>query len=51
MEVKQEMEQQWPVRLVIDFMSAVEDGQGHWKPGLYADEGHPNDEGHKIMFE
>jgi len=24
---------------------------GHWKTGCWADETHPNDAGHKLMFE
>jgi len=35
---------------ILDFMSATDDGFGHWKAGTYVDDGHPNDEGHKLMF-
>jgi len=28
----------------------TDDGFGHWKEGSYMDAGHPNSEGHKLMF-
>jgi lysophospholipase L1-like esterase len=34
----------------ISFLAAVDDGTGRWKPGLFADGGHPNDAGHLAMF-
>lgn len=34
----------------FDFMT-LDDGNGHWKKGTYADPSHPNHEGHKMMFE
>jgi len=36
---------------IIDFLSAMDDGHGHWKSGTNEDEGHPNDYGHQLMFE
>jgi len=37
---------------VFDFLAAVEDSinPGQWKPGTFADAGHPNDLGHRLMF-
>lgn len=35
---------------LFDFM-VLDDGKGHWKSSCYADAGHPNEVGHKIMFE
>jgi hypothetical protein len=32
-------------------MSAVDDGKGHWPQGCYADASHPNQQGHKKMFD
>ena len=29
----------------------MDDGKGHWKEGTFADAGHPNSNGHKLMFE
>lgn len=37
--------------IYIDFLSALDDGQGHWKPNMAHDAGHPNDNGHRAMFE
>jgi len=36
---------------IIDFLSAMDDGNGHWKSGTNDDDGHPNDYGHQLMFE
>ncbi|CAE8639160.1 unnamed protein product [Polarella glacialis] len=37
---------------VIDFLvPVVHDGQGHWHDKSWVDDGHPNDQGHKEMFE
>lgn len=36
---------------VLDWLSAVDDGHGHWQPGLAWDAGHPNSRGHQRMFE
>ena len=38
----------WPT---IDFLAALDDGRGRWKPGTAADAGHPNGHGHRLMFE
>lgn len=35
---------------VIDFLSATDDGKGHWKKGQFHDAGHPNQAGHQAMF-
>lgn len=35
---------------VWDFLSAVDDGQGKWLPGLSADGTHPTDTGHALLF-
>mmetsp|Transcript_49314 Transcript_49314/g.81880 ORF Transcript_49314/g.81880 Transcript_49314/m.81880 type:complete len:236 (-) Transcript_49314:45-752(-) len=37
----------WPV---LNFLSALDDGHGHWRVGTAADAGHPNDAGHRAMF-
>jgi protein-tyrosine phosphatase/lysophospholipase L1-like esterase len=34
---------------VIDFLSALDDGRGHWKADTECDAGHPNDSGHQLM--
>jgi lysophospholipase L1-like esterase len=36
---------------VLDWLSALDDGAGKWKPGIWFDPGHPNSEGHRLMFE
>jgi lysophospholipase L1-like esterase len=33
----------------VNFLGAIEDGAGHWRAGMYADSGHPNDAGHEAM--
>ena len=38
----------WPT---IDFLSALDDSHGRWRAGAAADAGHPNDTGHRLMFE
>jgi lysophospholipase L1-like esterase len=38
-----------PFRYAIDFLTATDDGEGHWSTGLSADPGHPNDAGHAAM--
>uniref|UniRef100_A0A7S4C1K7 SGNH hydrolase-type esterase domain-containing protein n=1 Tax=Chrysotila carterae TaxID=13221 RepID=A0A7S4C1K7_CHRCT len=35
----------------ISFLSALDDGEGRWQRGLSADPSHPNEEGHKAMFD
>jgi len=37
--------------IVIDFLRTTDDGNGHWKPNSSIDAGHPNDLGHKLMYE
>lgn len=34
----------------INFLGAIDDGSGHWNPGQFADDGHPNSSGHAEMF-
>ncbi|MBO2517871.1 MAG: hypothetical protein CW338_11495 [Clostridiales bacterium] len=34
---------------VLQWLDALEDGQGHFREGLYADAGHPNDAGYRVM--
>jgi hypothetical protein len=42
----------WPdVAFVIDFLKATDDGSGHWQPGTFVDPGHPNNNGHRLMYE
>lgn len=36
---------------VLNWLSAVDDGQGRWKTGTSFDHAHPNNEGHRLMFE
>lgn len=36
---------------VFDFLSALDDGKGHWKNGTYFDANHPSGTGHNLMFE
>ncbi|MDX2212304.1 MAG: DUF1796 family putative cysteine peptidase [Oculatellaceae cyanobacterium bins.114] len=36
---------------VLDWLSAVDDGQGRWKPGMWIDPAHPNTLGHRQMAE
>ena len=33
----------------IDFLSALDNGDGYWRDGEWADGGHPNDVGHAAM--
>ncbi|CAK0860750.1 unnamed protein product [Prorocentrum cordatum] len=51
-EVRQEL-LTWPeVDHVIDFLKpCVHDGRGHWHRGAWRDPGHPNDAGHRQMFQ
>ncbi len=35
---------------VFHWLSALDDGQGHFREGLYFDNGHPNDEGYRVML-
>eukprot|EP00931_Biecheleriopsis_adriatica_P103259 TRINITY_DN7811_c0_g1_i1.p1 TRINITY_DN7811_c0_g1~~TRINITY_DN7811_c0_g1_i1.p1 ORF type:complete len:358 (-),score=86.02 TRINITY_DN7811_c0_g1_i1:228-1301(-) len=36
--------------LVLDFLTCTDDGNGHWRDGLWKDAGHPNRAGHAAMF-
>ncbi|WP_448563796.1 DUF1796 family putative cysteine peptidase [Trichothermofontia sp.] len=36
---------------VLDWLAAVDDGQGRWQPGLSFDAAHPNTLGHRRMYE
>ncbi len=36
---------------VLDWLAAVDDGQGRWRPGSSFDPAHPNTIGHQLMFE
>eukprot|EP00741_Cyanophora_paradoxa_P001062 tig00000455_g1023.t1 len=35
---------------VLDWLPALHDGSGRWKPGLWFDAAHPNGAGHEAMF-
>lgn len=41
---------QWDVP-VLQWLSAIEDGSGHFREGFYMDAGHPNDAGYQAMYE
>lgn len=36
---------------ILNWLSALDDGQGRWKPGIFLDVAHPNSLGHRVMFE
>jgi lysophospholipase L1-like esterase len=36
---------------VLDWLDAVDDGEGRWKAGTSFDPAHPNTEGHRLMYE
>ncbi|MEN9230687.1 MAG: DUF1796 family putative cysteine peptidase [Thermostichus sp. DG02_5_bins_236] len=36
---------------ILNWLSALEDGQGRWKNSLSFDAAHPNSKGHELMFE
>ena len=36
---------------VLDWLAAVDDGQGAWKAGISFDPAHPNTIGHRLMYE
>ncbi|MEA5603386.1 DUF1796 family putative cysteine peptidase [Nostoc sp. UHCC 0252] len=40
----------WDVT-VLDWLTAVDDGQGRWKTGTSFDPAHPNTVGHRLMYE
>ncbi|GAA5119570.1 hypothetical protein JIN84_21505 [Luteolibacter yonseiensis] len=33
----------------VNFLGSIDDGSGHWTAGFFADEGHPNSQGHLEM--
>jgi hypothetical protein len=35
----------------VDFLSPTDDGNGHWKTGIFTDAGHPNTAGNELMFD
>jgi hypothetical protein len=36
---------------VLNFLAAMDNGNGHWREGEYVDAGHPNTAGHRRMFD
>ncbi|BAZ50398.1 glycoside hydrolase, starch-binding protein [Nostoc sp. NIES-4103] len=36
---------------VLDWLAAVDNGQGRWKDGISSDPAHPNTIGHRLMYE
>lgn len=36
---------------VLNWLDAVDDGTGHWKPGISSDPAHPNRLGQRLMYE
>ena len=34
----------------VNFLGAIDDGNGHWVPGYSADDGHPNSQGHLELY-
>ena len=36
---------------VLDWLAAVDNGQGAWKPGTFFDPAHPNTIGHRLMYD
>ena len=36
---------------VLNWLDAVDDGTGRWKPGISSDPAHPNRLGHRLMYE
>ncbi|HEY9658478.1 MAG TPA: DUF1796 family putative cysteine peptidase, partial [Allocoleopsis sp.] len=36
---------------VLDWLAAVDDGQGRWLAGTFSDPAHPNTRGHQLMYE
>jgi len=36
---------------VIDFLRTTDNGNVHWKQGIFSDAGHPNDKGHQLMYQ
>jgi len=35
---------------VLDWLAALDNGQGRWKPGISSDPAHPNTIGHRLMY-
>jgi Starch binding domain/GDSL-like Lipase/Acylhydrolase family/Putative papain-like cysteine peptidase (DUF1796) len=35
---------------VLDWLAALDNGQGRWKPGISFDPAHPNTAGHRLMY-
>jgi len=35
----------------VNFLGALDDGSGHWAPGYFFDDGHPNSRGYEELFE
>jgi hypothetical protein len=36
---------------ILDWLAAVDDGEGRWQAGISFDPAHPNTEGHRLMYE
>lgn len=36
---------------VLNWFDPIQDGQGHWRPGISFDPAHPNTLGHRLMYE
>jgi lysophospholipase L1-like esterase len=36
---------------VLDWLAALDNGEGRWKPGISFDPAHPNSAGHRLMYE
>jgi hypothetical protein len=36
---------------ILNWLAAVDDGQGRWKPGTSSDPAHPNMVGHRLMYQ
>eukprot|EP00668_Euglena_longa_P029575 GGOE01036930.1.p1 GENE.GGOE01036930.1~~GGOE01036930.1.p1 ORF type:complete len:201 (-),score=44.54 GGOE01036930.1:273-875(-) len=41
----------WGADGKLEFLAATDDGRGHWRREFAADPGHPNDVGHRAMFD
>ncbi len=35
---------------VLDWLAALDNGEGRWKPGISFDQAHPNTAGHRLMY-
>ncbi|CAJ1424627.1 unnamed protein product, partial [Effrenium voratum] len=50
--IREQMSSWEEVDHVIDFLQpCIHDGKGRWLPETWEDDGHPNDQGHRLMFE